>query len=63
MPLVDIEVIEGVFDEGQKAQMIEKVTERNGRRRRRKHAGCDLGSRQGSPQRSLGYWGKHPKRR
>ena len=26
MPLVDIEVIEGVFDEDQKAQMIEKVT-------------------------------------
>ena len=26
MPLVDIEVIEGVFDDGQKAQMIEKVT-------------------------------------
>lgn len=26
MPLVDIEVIEGVFDEQQKAQMIEKVT-------------------------------------
>ncbi len=26
MPLVDIEVIEGVFDEAQKAQMIEKVT-------------------------------------
>lgn len=27
MPLVDIEVIEGVFDEDQKAQMIEKVTD------------------------------------
>ena len=26
MPLVDIEVIDGVFDEHQKAQMIEKVT-------------------------------------
>ena len=26
MPLVDIEVIEGVFDEAQKVQMIEKVT-------------------------------------
>ncbi|UWQ16970.1 tautomerase family protein [Jannaschia sp. M317] len=26
MPLVDIEVIEGVFDQSQKAQMIEKVT-------------------------------------
>ncbi|MGI9484383.1 MAG: tautomerase family protein [Geminicoccaceae bacterium] len=26
MPLVDIEVIEGVFDDHQKAQMIEKVT-------------------------------------
>jgi 4-oxalocrotonate tautomerase len=26
MPLVDIEVIEGVFDAKQKAQMIEKVT-------------------------------------
>ena len=26
MPLVDIEVIEGVFDDMQKAQMIEKVT-------------------------------------
>lgn len=26
MPLVDIEVIEGVFDDEQKAQMIEKVT-------------------------------------
>ncbi|UYV36177.1 tautomerase family protein [Rhodobacteraceae bacterium D3-12] len=26
MPLVDIEVIEGVFDEEQKAQMIQKVT-------------------------------------
>jgi len=26
MPLVDIEVIEGVFDSAQKAQMIEKVT-------------------------------------
>lgn len=26
MPLVDIEVIEGVFDDKQKAQMIEKVT-------------------------------------
>lgn len=26
MPLVDIEVIEGVFDEEQKTQMIEKVT-------------------------------------
>ena len=26
MPLVDIEVIEGVFDNHQKAQMIEKVT-------------------------------------
>lgn len=26
MPLVDIEVIEGVFDQAQKAQMIEKVT-------------------------------------
>lgn len=26
MPLVDIEVIEGVFDEQQKARMIEKVT-------------------------------------
>ena len=26
MPLVDIEVIEGVFDAGQKAAMIEKVT-------------------------------------
>ncbi|MEX0956792.1 MAG: tautomerase family protein [Rhizobiaceae bacterium] len=26
MPLVDIEVIEGVFDASQKAQMIEKVT-------------------------------------
>ena len=26
MPLVDIEVIEGVFDQDQKAQMIEKVT-------------------------------------
>lgn len=26
MPLVDIEVIEGVFDTAQKAQMIEKVT-------------------------------------
>lgn len=26
MPLVDIEVIEGVFDDAQKAQMIEKVT-------------------------------------
>ena len=26
MPLVDIEVIEGVFDTKQKAQMIEKVT-------------------------------------
>lgn len=27
MPLVDIEVIEGVFDQTQKAQMIKKVTE------------------------------------
>ena len=27
MPLVDIEVIEGVFDDEQKAQMIEKVTD------------------------------------
>lgn len=27
MPLVDIEVIEGVFDDAQKARMIEKVTE------------------------------------
>jgi 4-oxalocrotonate tautomerase len=27
MPLVDIEVIEGVFDDAQKAQMIEKVTD------------------------------------
>ena len=27
MPLVDIEVIEGVFDDRQKAQMIDKVTE------------------------------------
>mgnify|MGYP001347551952 CR=1 FL=1 len=27
MPLVDIEVIEGVFDEAQKAQMIRKVTD------------------------------------
>ncbi len=26
MPLVDIEVIEGVFDDEQKAQMIERVT-------------------------------------
>ena len=26
MPLVDIEVIEGVFDDTQKAEMIEKVT-------------------------------------
>jgi 4-oxalocrotonate tautomerase len=26
VPLVDIEVIEGVFDQKQKAQMIEKVT-------------------------------------
>ncbi len=26
MPLVDIEVIEGVFDQSQKAAMIEKVT-------------------------------------
>jgi 4-oxalocrotonate tautomerase len=26
VPLVDIEVIEGVFDDRQKAQMIEKVT-------------------------------------
>lgn len=26
MPLVDIEVIEGVFDTAQKAQMIQKVT-------------------------------------
>lgn len=26
MPLVDIEVIEGVFDDRQKAMMIEKVT-------------------------------------
>lgn len=26
MPLVDIEVIEGVFDQSQKARMIEKVT-------------------------------------
>ncbi|PUB08376.1 tautomerase family protein [Yoonia sediminilitoris] len=26
MPLVDIEVIEGVFDDVQKAKMIEKVT-------------------------------------
>ena len=27
MPLVDIEVIEGVFDDSQKAQMIRKVTD------------------------------------
>lgn len=27
MPLVDIEVIEGVFNEAQKVQMIEKVTD------------------------------------
>ncbi len=27
MPLVDIEVIEGVFDEEQKAKMIQNVTE------------------------------------
>jgi 4-oxalocrotonate tautomerase len=27
MPLVDIEVIEGVFDDAQKAEMIDKVTE------------------------------------
>ncbi|MGI3184862.1 tautomerase family protein [Nioella aestuarii] len=27
MPLVDIEVIEGVFDEDHKAQMIHKVTD------------------------------------
>ncbi|WP_027133132.1 tautomerase family protein [Geminicoccus roseus] len=27
MPLVDIEVIEGVFDAEQKAQMIQKVTD------------------------------------
>ncbi|MBY6048400.1 tautomerase family protein [Vannielia litorea] len=27
MPLVDIELIEGVFDDGQKAEMIEKVTD------------------------------------
>lgn len=26
MPLVDIEVIEGVFDDAQKAKLIEKVT-------------------------------------
>lgn len=26
MPLVDIELIEGVFDDAEKAQMIEKVT-------------------------------------
>ena len=26
MPLVDIELIEGVFDDAQKAKMIEKVT-------------------------------------
>ena len=26
MPLVDIELIEGVFDQSQKARMIEKVT-------------------------------------
>tara|TARA_R100000365_G_C2745440_1_gene74306 strand:+ start:2469 stop:2765 length:297 start_codon:yes stop_codon:yes gene_type:complete len=27
MPLVDIEVIDGVFDAGQKARMIQKVTD------------------------------------
>jgi 4-oxalocrotonate tautomerase len=27
MPLVDIEVIEGVFDDDQKARMIQKVTD------------------------------------
>jgi 4-oxalocrotonate tautomerase len=27
MPLVDIEVLEGVFDDNQKAQMIRKVTD------------------------------------
>ena len=27
MPLVDIEVIEGVFDDAQKAKMIQKVTD------------------------------------
>jgi len=27
MPLVDIELIEGVFDAGQKAEMIQKVTD------------------------------------
>ena len=27
MPLVDIEVIEGVFDDAQKASMIQKVTD------------------------------------
>ncbi|WP_322866377.1 4-oxalocrotonate tautomerase family protein [Aquicoccus sp. G2-2] len=27
MPLVDIELIEGVFDDAQKAKMIEKVTD------------------------------------
>lgn len=27
MPLVDIEVIEGVFDQAQKARMIQKVTD------------------------------------
>lgn len=27
MPLVDIEVIEGVFDDAQKAKMIEKLTD------------------------------------
>ena len=48
MPLVDVQVIEGVFDNHQKAEMIRKVTDAM------VSIEGDLGSRAGSQKRTMG---------
>jgi hypothetical protein len=45
MPLVDIQLIEGVFDKKQKERMIRNIADAMGRDRGRSHARRHLGAR------------------
>ena len=54
MPMINVKLIEGVFNETQKKKMVTALTDCNGRHRRRVHAPSDLGGDRGGQERQLG---------
>ena len=55
MPLIEIHLIENVFNLEQKRQIIKKLTDANGVDRRREHARRDLGQNFRSHERRMGH--------